>query len=250
MAAGTVCASLSKRSFGQRALIVLTGAVAGALPDLDVISLWSGFDDTLGKLLGINHDGRDIYFGKYWYSHHAITHSFFASVVCSIALGLLMLFRKSNRVRFAWVYPVAFFFGYQMHLWGDTPTPGSRWEGIMYWFPSSEYIGGWGLTWWWNNYDVFLLLALCILLNWVVAILRNWIKVSWVKYVPTLIFVACISTAVSNLLNRGDSYNYNSYERAQFQSFEQRSLDTQRDILGDDLFEMMRKFDESTNLNF
>jgi len=250
MAAGTVCASLSKRSFGQRALIVLAGTVAGVIPDLDVISLWSGFDETFGKWFGVSVPGREIYFGKFWYSHHAITHSIFGSVVCSLFLALLMLFRKSNRKRFAWIYPISFFLGYQMHLWGDTPTPGSRWEGIMYWYPSSEYIGGWGLTWWWNNYDVFLLLALCIVLNWFVAIARNWIKITWIKFVPTVIFSLCVLTAVISLLNRGDSFNYESYERTSFRDFEQRSLDRQREILGEDLYQMMRNFDESINLNF
>lgn len=224
--------------------------MAGAFPDLDVISLWSGFDDTFGRWLGIPHSGREIYFGKYWYSHHAITHSIFGSIICSLVLALFMLLRKSNRSRFAWVYPISFFFGYQMHLWGDTPTPGSGWEGIMYWYPSSEYLGGWGLTWWWNNYDIFLLLALCIVLNWAVAIARNWMKVSWMRFLPTVIFCGCVLTCVVNLLNRGDSFNYDSYQRERFRSFEQRSLDTQREILGDDLYEMMRKFDESTHLNF
>lgn len=250
MAAGTVCASLSRRSFAQKMLIVLTGTVAGALPDLDVISLWSGFDDSIGAWMGIEHSGRDIYFGKYWYSHHAITHSLFASVVCSLVLGLLMLLRQSNRLKFAWVYPLTFFFGYQMHLWGDTPTPGSVWEGIMYWFPSSEYLGGWGLTWWWNNYDIFLWLSLCIVINWLVALVRIWVKQPLLKWLPSLVFVVCVGMCVHNLLDRGDSFNYVDYERAKFRDFEQRSLDKQREILGDRLFHMMRKFDESVNLNF
>ncbi|MBK7637485.1 MAG: metal-dependent hydrolase [Saprospiraceae bacterium] len=52
---------------------ILAGTLGGCLPDIDAISLWSGFDDTIVKWFHLDHAGQDIYFSKFWYSHHGFS---------------------------------------------------------------------------------------------------------------------------------------------------------------------------------
>ena len=47
--------------------MICLGALAGALPDIDALSLWSGFNSTIGTWLHLKHSGNQIYFGKFWY---------------------------------------------------------------------------------------------------------------------------------------------------------------------------------------
>jgi inner membrane protein len=250
MAIATVCAAASKKSAAQKGLIVFIGALAGALPDLDVISLWSGFDGSIGKWLGVTHPGRDIYFGKYWYSHHAITHSVFADLVLSFLLVGLIFLKRKRFTNFPWIYPMTFFLAYQMHLFGDMPTPGSVWEGVQYWYPSDDYVGGWGVTWWWNNYDIFLLLSLCTVLNLILIGFRPLIKVSWFRRMPVAVFMGCVGLCIYQLATRDFDFNYERYEKGRFQTMEQKSLDIQRKVLGDTLFEWMEAFDNKVPVNF
>jgi len=92
IAVGTVAAAFvrkSRNSAKKKALIILSGALAGAIPDIDAISLWSGFDNAIGSPLGLNYSGREIYFGKLWYSHHGMFHSLFMGLLLhTMAAGL------------------------------------------------------------------------------------------------------------------------------------------------------------------
>lgn len=248
MAVGTVVAAYSKKSFGKRALIVFISTFAGAFPDIDVISLWSGFDGSFGKWFGLSHSGREIYFAKFWYSHHAATHSLFASLVFAGLVALVVKLRNRSG-KLAWIYPIAAFCGYQMHLWGDTPTPDGGWGGIMYWFPSKQYLGGWGYTHWWNNYDIFLLLVACILANWLVPLLRQFIKFPALKWLPVANFILAVGLCIYQLGAR--DLDFNDYSNSESgKSKREQLLDFQRESLGDTLFEMMRKFDAAVPVHF
>ena len=50
-ACGTVVASLHQGTLFDKVGIVLAGSIGGCLPDLDAISLWSGFDQYIGLSL-------------------------------------------------------------------------------------------------------------------------------------------------------------------------------------------------------
>lgn len=251
LAVGTAAAGLCKGSGRRKALVVFTGMVAGALPDIDAISLWSGFDQSIGSWLNLSLKGRDIYFGTYWYSHHAITHSLFAAIVCSLSLlGLIKLFKRSHFRRRDMIFPITFCLGYLAHLAGDLPTPASVWDGIQFWFPSSDWVGGSGLTWWWNNYDIFLLLVLCVSVNLIVNVANRWLKKAWMSWAPTVTVALCAVMCVYQLYARGSSFNYVKYEENSFHNFSDKSLEIQRNILGDRLYQMMRNFDESLPVNF
>lgn len=74
------------------------------------------------------------------------------------------------------IYFIVFVLGYWAHLEGDLPTPASVWGGIAFGCPFSVYWGGYGKIWWWNNYDIFLLVFLSIFLVLFVPVVSKWIK--------------------------------------------------------------------------
>jgi hypothetical protein len=80
LALGTVLASFAQ---GPRRKLAILGIATfgGALPDLDAISMWSGFDRTFGSWFQLNQSGRFIYSAKFWYSHHAFFHSLLAPLL-------------------------------------------------------------------------------------------------------------------------------------------------------------------------
>lgn len=65
VAVATCVASFMPTPQGRWRLLLL-GAVAGALPDLDALSLWSGFDHSIGAYFGLS-KGALIYTGQWWY---------------------------------------------------------------------------------------------------------------------------------------------------------------------------------------
>jgi membrane-bound metal-dependent hydrolase YbcI (DUF457 family) len=150
----------------QRFQLLALGALAGALPDLDAISMWSGFDSTFGHWFALQQNGRSIYSGTLWYSHHGFMHSLLASVfIPTTFIFVMSCIRRQMPSAHIWTLGAVFALAYNAHLAGDMPTPGGSWKGIAYFFPSSMYVGGSGATWWWNNYDVFLIVLLCVVAN-------------------------------------------------------------------------------------
>ncbi len=93
MAVATVLATIADGSVKDKGLMVLVGGFAGALPDFDVISLWSKFDATIGSWLHLQHSGKDIYFSKLWYSHRGGFHSLLAPVVLILAFIVINAIR-------------------------------------------------------------------------------------------------------------------------------------------------------------
>ena len=153
LAIGTCIAVGTKSSALKKTGIILAGALGGALPDIDAISLWSKFDSTFGRFFGLQHSGRFIYSGKLWYSHHGFMHSLVASLIFGFLLLLFIYFIRSrfrgisfssfgqsvkNNRRLLF----GFLGGYLAHLLCDMPTPAASWGGVRLFYPFTGYIGG------------------------------------------------------------------------------------------------------------
>lgn len=255
IAVGTVISTYSSGSFIQKLKIVLLSGFAGALPDIDAISHWSGFDSTIGALFNLPDTGRDIYSAKYWYSHHAFMHSLFASLLFAGLIGLVahILQKKSKR---NWkttfhqnrLLLLGFILGFSIHLLEDMPTPAASWGGVNFFWPSSSYIGGTGDIWWWNNYDIFLIVVIVIFLNLSLAgVYRIW-KFNLRKS-TTLVFLLGFSAALFQIKTREFDFAY-SGSTSRYQEFEVKSKEIQKELLGDDLFELMEKLDNSLSIYF
>jgi inner membrane protein len=224
--------------------IILVGALGGCLPDIDAISLWSGFDDTFGKIFNLNHAGHEIYFSKFWYSHHGFFHSIAAIIVYLLLYVTVMkmdaiMAKQSTNVNYHAF--VAFSGGYLAHILKDLPTPSGSWGGINLFWPSSEWIGGTGQTWWWNNYDIFLIVLVSCTINIIMAF---W-NTKWKKTVSITILSMAFFMIIFQINNRHFDFNASGYGAK-----ESISLDIQREILGEKLFDFMVKLDNKIKINF
>lgn len=259
LAAGTVIAALSKRSFAGKTAIVAFGGLGGVLPDIDAISLWSGFDDSIGKLLHLPYPGKVIYSAKLWYSHHAFFHSIAAGLLFALIIGLLLFlslnigkkaqgieiresFRKQQRLL------ISFFCGYLMHLMGDIPTPSSSWGGVRMFWPAETYVGGTGDIWWWNNYDIFLILSVVFLLNMVVLTFTHFRKKTSFKQVLSVFILGLILSAIQ-IASRDDDYSYSGHT-SRYNEMESASKKQQEKILGKKLYSLMENFDKALPFYF
>ncbi len=250
--AGTLVAAYSRRPLKYRLKIVLAGTIAGAFPDLDALSLWSGFDNTIGSWLGLP-KGRSIYFGKYWYSHHAAFHSLFMAFLVPLLWWFIggLVNRSSNklsyRLRNRWTVNklgmFAFTLGYALHLIQDMITPSGSWGGVRLFFPMQEYYGGWGKIWWWNNYDLFLIVALVATIN-LIVVLINRKK----REICSVVFGVGVLTFAVQLWLRPT--NFNGSNLGVFSSKESKSKSIQKEILPKAVYKKMEDFDNSMNLNF
>lgn len=256
VAVATVVANYNKTAGLRKAKILLAGAIGGALPDVDAISMWSKFDQTLGTLFHLSHSGRVIYGSKFWYSHHAFFHSLLGSLFFASLFFLIICLIKRKRDKTAlptfsktyFVFFVAFILGYWAHLAGDLPTPSSVWGGIGLFWPSKEYIGGYGKIWWWNNYDIFLLILCCILINIIVPAVSKYIRLK--SRVFTMSVLASTFVLILMQINtRHYDYSYKE-SNSSFAKMEQHSKEEQKRILGNRLYLYMDKLDRSLKINF
>jgi len=251
IAIGTVAASFvrtSKYSVKKKFLIVLSGALAGAIPDIDAISLWSGFDDFIGNPLGLSRSGREIYFGKLWYSHHGMFHSLFMGLLIPLLWWLLGGIFSRNRLKLAprirdrWqrgkLGMLTFFIAYGIHCFEDMITPSGSWGGVRLLYPSAEYYGGWSKIWWWNNYDLFLIILSVILFNLVCQLFKKHRK--FLVSFSIVIGVFLFALQIARRPNLNSAWNKN----------ELASKQLQKKFLGSNVFNMMKKFDNSMELNF
>ena len=245
-ACGTVVASLHQGSLFDKVGIVLAGSIGGCLPDLDAISLWSGFDQYIGSVLSLP-SGREIYFGKFWYSHHCFMHSLAALIFLGVIYFLLRICSRPAGSVFSGyhLYSVlGFSFGYLMHLLEDLPTPSGSWGGINLFWPLTKYYGGTGEIWWWNNYDIFLIVVTVCLINAVLMLLPNQFnKVK--RLLPICVLVCGITLSVFQIKSRNFDFNASSFTEKEHISLEKQKL-----ILGNRLFEVMRLVDKAVMLNF
>ena len=236
--------------------LILLGGFAGALPDIDAISLWSGFDSTIGKWLHLKHTGMEIYFGKFWYSHHGFFHSLLAAaLLAAVFICLRKLFFKEeswekyiSMPQTKWIL-LLFFCSYVSHLIGDLPTPAAAWGGVRLFFPFEVYIGGFGTTWWWNNYDVFLsLLTATILLIVLTLIEGNILQKDYVR-MSVLIYVCCVSFCTYFVTHRSISYAYEG-NTLRYTFYERTSKMDQYSRLRKPLFKIMTTFDNKLPVYF
>ena len=255
IAVGTVFAPISNGNWKQKSSIILIGGLGGALPDFDAISLWSKFDTTIGSFLGLENTGHQIYFGKFWYSHHAAFHSLLAPLILVfISLLFSSLVRKQHlfdianqfsKKRFA---ISAFVIGFLFHLFEDMPTPSSVWGGVNLFFPSDNYIGGFGNIWWWNNYDLVLIIVSVLSVNLIINViprLHGKIKIK----ASISVFVFGLVLGIIQIKTRPTDFSYSGHN-VDFQKLEKESKLIQKEILGESLFHIMEYIDNKIPLNF
>jgi membrane-bound metal-dependent hydrolase YbcI (DUF457 family) len=257
LATGTSIVICSRGGALKKTGAVLAGALGGALPDIDVISMWSGFDATFGKLFGLQHTGREIYSAKFWYSHHGFMHSLVASVLFGLILAFVvyLLQQRIRKLKMPLYQSfkhngcilVSFAGGFVAHLLCDMPTPSSSWGGINLFYPLNTYTGGWGKIWWWNNYDVFLIINILIAINLLILLVGRFTRVRIKTFtIPVFIFAfACVVVQINTR-----KFDFNRTPAQTYQKCEAKSKEIQENILGDKLYNCMKQFDNSMPFNF
>lgn len=259
IAAGTVIFTFSIRGFNEKLKVILFSGFGGALPDIDAISLWTGFDKTFGKLFGLTRTGKTIYFSKLWYSHHGFFHSIFAGLLFAFCMGLTFYFLQKNSghrerqdIKESFkrdsLILTGFIAGFIMHLFEDMPTPACVWGGIRLLWPLKLYIGGTGDIWWWNNYDIFLIVLGVILVNGVVICSQRIIRID-IRKLVIFVFLLGATLCIFKIKTRGYDFNYVG-QTSKCQQYEQKSKDIQRKILGDKTFRIIEGFDKKIRINF
>ena len=212
LAVGTVVVGVSKRKMPENLKIIGFSGLGGILPDIDVISLWSRFDGTFGKLFGLIYSGREIYSMKFWYSHHGFFHSIVAGLLFTFCIGLIFYLLKKQKNGFLSELKnnlpllTGFFLGFLIHLIQDMPTPSSSWGGVRLFFPFETYIGGTGEIWWWNNYDIFLIMLGVLLTNSLVLTIQHLFKLEIGKMTVFFFFVGVILCFIQ-IKNRKYDFN-------------------------------------------
>ncbi|RMG75891.1 MAG: metal-dependent hydrolase [Bacteroidetes bacterium] len=229
MCGGTVVAALHRSRPAQQARIVVIGGLGGMFPDIDTFSLWPGFDQTFGAWLG--QSGREIYSSHLWYGHHGFFHSLVGALLLTGLLGgffSLIYSRILRRApgfgsafRYLVPYQISFLGGYLLHLVEDMPTPGGSWGGIRLLFPSQTYIGGWGYTWWWNNYDIFLIVSGTLLLSLLALMVCEW-RSRRLRFIPVLLLLFGSLLAMQQLHFRQTDYNECAYPACETASWEEQ----------------------------
>ncbi len=259
VAIGTVMASFTNKGFEKKLLIIIAGGFGACLPDIDAISLWSGFDATLGRLFALNHSGKEIYSAKFWYSHHAFFHSIFAGILIAlviIAMAYLIKIKfrnlrytelksyqkKHNLLLFSFVL------GFILHLLQDMPTPCSTWGGVNFFWPLNSYIGGTGHIWWWNNYDIFLIVLAITIINTIMLSISNFKKHILTKITLGIFFIG-FTLCIKQINTRGYKFNYTN-STSSYQEHELKSKEIQKQILGESLFNIMLTFDNKLKIYF
>ncbi len=137
---------------------------------------------------------------------------------------------------------IGFISGYILHLFEDMPTPSGSWGGVNFFWPSKTYIGGTADIWWWNNYDIFLIAVLVILLNSAIHFARRFYNFKH-QLIVTIVFLACIGISFNQIKTR-PGYLAKGQGKSKEHLTEEGSLRIQRAILGDWLFGKMEEFDD------
>ena len=255
-AAGTVAASFLRGGAGRQTSIVLLSALGGALPDVDALSLWSGFDATIGRWLNLQHSGHSIYFSTFWYSHHGFMHSLAAALLLIVAgWAVASVFSSmrgaspalAGKLKHKILPASGFAGGYILAILEDMPTPSGVWGGVRFWWPSGTYIGGTGDIWWWNNYDLFLIVAAVVILNILLLLILRTSPLK--RLMPALVMLVGLGLFLYQIHGRDMDFNYHEY-RPNPAQLEQQSLQLQQELLGPRLYGIMHRFDEKLPVAF
>lgn len=255
VALSTTLLPFSRSKLKSKLAIVIAGGTGGLLPDIDAISLWSKFDGTIGMFLHLSYSGKEIYFSKLWYSHHGFLHSIAAGLLLTILIGLVISFR-SGKISYKQIVSsqtkllvlCSLLLGFVFHLLEDMLTPSSVWGGVRLFWPSSVYIGGTGQIWWWNNYDIFLIICSVLLINLMIVFLPIVKGKTWF-YLPAVIFVLGFMLSVKQIKTRSVDFSYTGFTR-QFTEYEKKSKEVQKEILGKRIYELMNGLDNKIPFNF
>jgi inner membrane protein len=257
-AAASAIAAVSSRPLKDKFLIIFCGAAGAMLPDLDAVTLWSGFDPVIGKALALSQTGRSIYFGQHWYSHHNFMHSLTAAAIFTLA-GALIAFLYCRRrsggrsvstpIMSTSGFLLSFFFGYVMHLLGDLPTPDTIWNGIRLFWPLATPVGGFGYIWWWNNYDIFLIFLAGGVLNAALIAAQRLSKKRILKSIPALIFLCMICATLFQITHRPTSFSSAGNPTGHADK-DHLSLAVQRNILGERFYGLMTTLDRHIPIPF
>jgi membrane-bound metal-dependent hydrolase YbcI (DUF457 family) len=258
IAAGSVVAASIKSKTVSVPRMLAVGALGGAFPDIDAVSLWSKFDATIGQWFGLAHTGREIYFGKLWYSHHGFCHSIAAAIIVGCLPGCLACLyhrlrgqrQKGAFTRFFktnWpLYPV-FVLGCMAHAAGDLITPASVWGGVRLFWPFPVYIGGWGNVWWWNNYDIFLIISAGALFNILLIVIAEHVRLR-AGLISLTVVLLILAGVWRQAATRQTGYAYTGHT-SRYQQLERKSKQEQH-ILGTKLYRVMERFDQWLIINF
>ena len=258
IAVGTVISNASTSKIKDKLPILFLAGFGAALPDLDAISLWSGFDAKIGHFFNLKVSGKEIYSGKYWFSHHAFLHSAAAAILLSSVIGLFIHLKHglingfARNIKQSFIQNrhliLAFFLGFLIHLFEDMPTPASTWGGVNFFWPFKTYIGGTGHIWWWNNYDIFLIVVAVIIINLNMAIVQNYRKYPIGK-VSIGVFLIGLLLSLYQIKTRNYNFAYEGHT-PQYAVYENKSKEIQKKILGETIFHWMEQLDKKLPVYF
>lgn len=143
---------------------------------------------------------------------------------------------------------MGFILGFLIHLIEDMPTPASSWGGVAFLWPLELYIGGSGDIWWWNNYDIFLIVISVIVLNIMLSVIKRFVRFDLKKF-TTLVFLIGFIMAIIQVKSRDCDFAYSGHT-TNYQELENESKRIQKDILGDKLYGIMESFDNKLRIYF
>lgn len=244
LALSTTVAAHHKGTLRTKLLIGVAGLVGGVFPDIDVLSRAPGFDKTIGSWFELPQSGYDIFFDTKWYSHHVFTHSIIGALLFTILgsfiyINIRKIWTRQSKHN-AFIYALAFLMGFMGHLFEDMITPGGPWNGIALFWPSANFSGGWGKIWWWNNYDLFLIIILLLGAN-IGFILFNYKSALLTKIG---ILVALILFIIQ--IERRD-HDFNQKAQPNNESY---SKQLQQNYLGKHIYRVMEKIDQRIPVPF
>lgn len=250
IAIGTTAIHFNKKGFKNNLGLILVCGLAAFFPDLDAITYWSKFDETIGEFLNLEERGVDLYHQKRWFSHHALFHSLTMAICFSLIFVMgLKLFKGITFSKVFKTYNIELFavlIAYLVHLFEDMPTPDFVWGGVAFLFPSENYWGGKGYIWWWNNYDLLLIIIGAAFSNVLIKLMGVLLKLNTKRLALGVLFLA-FSLYIKQMINRPYDFNYsgmNGHHQVWIKN-EAKSKEIQKEILGEGLFGIMEKLDNS-----
>jgi len=250
----TVVAGICYCRPAQQIKIILMGGLGSLLPEIDSLTSWEYFDQTIGAWLGFSQTGAQIYFGDSWLGHQGFFHSLLALVFFTGLFWWMASFLYARIMRAApniWSaggylrpYFVAFALGFAFHLIADLFTPSGAWGGLRLFFPFEVRVGGWGYLWWWNNYDIFLILIGALVINIISQISFSKLSTAG-RYMSLAIFSCSILLIGIQIANRDINFN-----EADYLSREKASHTLQQKMLPPGLYHTMKSFDNGMPVYF